>query len=260
MSDGLEGRRVVVTRPQGQAEALCDRLRALGAEPIRFPVIAIAAPEAGGPLDQAIARLGLYDWIIFTSVNGVQQFWNRLAVIGGAVVDAPFSGKVAAIGPVTAAALRERGVQVDLIPDEYVAEAILDEIDDVAGMRILLPRADLARPALTKGLRAVGAKVDEVAAYRTVLVRPDPAAYAALEVGVDVVTFTSSSTVRNFMALTEEFEYGDPLITCIGPVTATTAGELGLRVDVVAAEYTIDGLLEALQRRFAENHGAKERL
>jgi uroporphyrinogen-III synthase len=237
---------------------LCAQLRVLGAEPIRFPVIAIAPPEIGGPLDQALTHLELYHWIIFTSVNGVQQFWNRLAVIGSAGPDAPFAGKVAAIGPVTAAALRQRGMTVDLMPDEYVAEAVLHEIDDVAGMRILLPRADRARPALAKGLRALGAKVDEVVAYRTVLAKPDPAAYAALEVGVDVVTFTSSSTVRNFLALTEGLEYGEPLITCIGPVTAATAGESGLRVDVVAAEYTIDGLLKALQRRFVEGHGAKE--
>ena len=256
MSDWLSGRRVVVTRPEDQAEGLCSRLRALGAEPVEFPVIAIAPPEPGGPLDQAIARLSSYDWLIFTSVNGVECFWARVAAsaelaAGSAqfpavAVAAIGPAKVAAIGPATAAALRRRGVQVRLVPAEYWAEAILDEIGDVAGQSILLPRADIARPALADGLRARGARVDEVPAYRTVPTTPAPAAFDALRAGVDVITFTSSSTVRNFVARTAGLNYGDPLVACIGPVTAATARELGLRVDVVAKEYTIEGLLKAL--------------
>jgi uroporphyrinogen-III synthase len=251
MSGWLSGRRVVVTRPEEQAEGLCSRLRALGAEPVEFPVIAIAPPEPGGPLDQALARLSSYDWLIFTSVNGVECFWARLAA--PAALEALAAGpvrfpaaKVAAIGPATAAALRRRGVRVCLVPAEYRAEAILDEIGDVAGQSILLPRADIARPALADGLRARGAQVDEVPAYRTVAATPAAAAFDALRAGVDVITFTSSSTVRNFVAQTAGLSYGDPLVACIGPVTAATARELGLRVDVVAGEYTIDGLLEAL--------------
>jgi uroporphyrinogen-III synthase len=154
--------------------------------------------------------------------------------------------KIAAIGPATAEALHQRGALVHLMPAEYRAEAILDEIGDVAGQRILLPRADIARPTLADGLRALGAQVDEVAAYRTVAGVPPPPAFDALRAGVDVITFTSSSTARNFVALTAGLDYGDPLIACIGPVTATTARELGLHVDVVAKEYTIDGLLNAL--------------
>jgi uroporphyrinogen-III synthase len=248
MSGWLSGRRVVVTRPEEQAEGLCSRLRALGAEPVEFPVIAIAPPEPGGPLDQALARLSSYDWLIFTSVNGVECFWARLAApeaLAAGPVRFP-AAKVAAIGPATAAALRRRGVQVCLVPAEYRAEAILDEIGDVAGQVILLPRADIARPALADGLRARGAQVDEVPAYHTVPATPAAAALDALRAGVDVITFTSSSTVRNFVAQTAGLSYGDPLIACIGPVTAATARELGLRVDVVAREYTIEGLLEAL--------------
>jgi uroporphyrinogen-III synthase len=247
MNNWLAGRRVVVTRPEDQAEGLCARLRALGAEPIEFPVIAIAPPEPGGPLDQAIARLDSYDWIIFTSVNGVEHFWARLPLPLGEGWGEGWPGKVAAIGPATAEALRLRGAPVDLMPAEYRAEAILDEIGDVAGQRILLPRADIARPALADGLRTRGAHVDEVAAYRTVAGKPTPAAFEALRTGVDVVTFTSSSTVRNFVALTTNLDYGNPLIACIGPVTAATARELGLRVDVVAREYTVEGLLESLK-------------
>jgi len=252
MKHPLAGLRVVVTRPEDQAQELCGRLRALGAEPILFPTIAIAPPEAGGPLDQAIVRLIDYDWIIFTSVNGVDHFWTRLVEANrssGADGQAnlSFPGKVAAIGPATAEALRQRGAPVHLIPAEYRAEAILHEIGDVAGQRILLPRADIARPELADGLRAAGAQVDDVSAYRTVQGEPSAAAFDALQAGVDVVIFTSSSTVRNFVSLTRGLAYGDPLIACIGPVTAATARELGLQVDMVAKEYTVDGLLETLK-------------
>ena len=248
MTHSRSGLRVVVTRPEDQSEALCDRLRALGAEPVVFPVIAIVPPQPGGPLDQAVARLASYDWIIFTSVNGVKHFWARLEARGADGPAAPPLGpaKIAAIGPATADALRQRGAHVHLMPGEYRAEAILDEIDDVAGRRILLPRADIARPVLAEGLSAMGARVDEVAAYQTVQGTPTPAAFEALGAGVDVLTFTSSSTVRNFTALTDGLDYGDPLIVCIGPITAATAHELGIRVDVVAEEYTIDGLMEAI--------------
>jgi uroporphyrinogen-III synthase len=246
----LSDLRVVVTRPESQSEELCSRLRALGAQPVLFPVIAIVPPEADGPLDKAIARLAGYDWTIFTSVNGVEYFWARLETIHAPSPQtntSPFRGRVAAIGPATAEALQQRGVSVDLMPAEYRAEAILDEIGDVAGQRILLPRADIARRALADGLRTKGAQVDEVAAYRTVRAIPSSAAFETLSAGVDVVTFTSSSTVRNFVSLTQGLDYGDPLIACIGPVTAATAHELDLRVDVTAEEYTIDGLLEALE-------------
>jgi uroporphyrinogen-III synthase len=248
----LTGLRVVVTRPENQAQELCDRLRALGAEPVIFPTISIVPPEAGGPLDQSIARLPNYDWVIFTSVNGVKHFWARLVEAGRSSradgEDELFiRGRVAAIGPATAEALRQRGVLAHLMPAEYRAEAIVDEIGDVAGQRILLPRADIARPALADGLRAKGAQVDDVPAYRTVRGEPPAAAFDVLRAGVDVVTFTSSSTVRNFVSLTQGLDFGDPLIACIGPVTAATARELGLRVDVTAEEYTVDGLLEALE-------------
>jgi uroporphyrinogen-III synthase len=251
MSHPLTGLRVVVTRSESQAEELCDHLRDLGAEPILFPVIAIVPPEVGGPLDQAIARLSDYDWIVFTSVNGVEHFWRRLVEAGrswgeNGLDELPFRGKVAAIGPATAEALRQHGAPVHLMPGEYRAEAILDAIGDVAGQRMLLPRADIARPALADGLRADGAQVDDVPAYRTVPGEPPRDAFEALCAGVDVVTFTSSSTVRNFVSLTRGLNYGEPLIACIGPVTAATVRELGLRVDVVAEAYTIDGLLESL--------------
>jgi len=248
----LHGRRVVVTRAEDQAEELCRRLQAMGAEAILFPVIAIVPPEAGGLLDRAIARLADYDWIIFTSVNGVENFWARLAARAGqstqnGAAKLPLRTRVAAIGPATAEALSRRGATVHLMPAEYRAEAILDEIGQVAGQRFLLPRADIARPALAEGLRARGGQVDEAPAYRTIQAHPSPAAFEALRAGVDVITFTSSSTVRNFVDLTRGMEYGQPLIACIGPVTADTARELGLPVDILAEEYTVDGLVRALE-------------
>lgn len=266
MNHQLSGRRIVVTRPEDQAEELCSRLRALGAEPILFPVIAIVAPEAGGPLDQAIDRLTSYDWIIFTSVNGVEHFWARVMAssqrdtLVAALQSQTPRPKIAAIGPITAQALRERGVQVHLMPGEYRAEAILAEINDVAGQRILLPRADIARPALAHGLRAMGAHIDEVTAYRTVPAKPTPTALDALRNGVDVITFTSSSTVRNFVDATAGLDYGKPLLACIGPVTADTARELGLGVDMVAEEYTIAGLMDTLVSNLRKDSLRKDSL
>jgi uroporphyrinogen-III synthase len=159
-----------------------------------------------------------------------------------------FTGKVAAIGPKTAAMLQQHGIKVDVLPNEYRAEAILDAIGEVRGQRILLPRADIARAELAAGLRVRGAIVDEVAAYHTLPATPPPTAFEQLRQGVHVVTFTSSSTLRHFVALTRGIDYGNPAIACIGPVTADTARELGLHVDVVADEYTVDGLFRALER------------
>ncbi|MCS7260779.1 MAG: uroporphyrinogen-III synthase, partial [Anaerolineae bacterium] len=241
MTKGLAGLRVVITRPETQSETLSERLRRAGAVPILFPVITIAPPEPGGALDQALRHLPEYHWIIFTSVNGVQQFCYRLADIER--MSSPqsqgipeFRGKIAAIGPKTAETLRQFGIAVDVVPREYRAEAILDVLGDVRNMRILLPRADIARAELARGLRERGASVDEVVAYRTLPATPPPHAFAQLRQGVDVVTFTSSSTVRHFVALTRGIDYGDPAIACIGPVTAETARQLGLRVDIVAEE------------------------
>jgi len=249
MSGGsLGGLRVAVTRAQEQADAFRTVLEASGASVVEFPTIAIAPPADAGPLDRAIAGLASYDWVIFTSVNGVHQFWGRAAATG-ADLSAIRECRVAAIGPATADALRARGVEPDLVPGEFVAEAIVEALPEVRGLRILLPRADIARAVLREQLVARGASVDEVAAYRTVRGHPTPAAFAALRAGVDVIAFTSASTVRNFVDL-----IGDDLnevlrdtsIACIGPITARAADELGLPVHVVAEEYTIEGLTEAI--------------
>jgi uroporphyrinogen-III synthase len=251
MTGALAGRRVLVTRARAQADALTSKLISLGAVPVVFPTIEIAPLDDPALLDQAIHALETYQWVIFTSVNGVISFWDRLSAAG---MD---SGclqaiAVAAIGPATAAALIERGVYPRYMPSEYVAEAIAAGIGDVSGSRILLPRAEIAREMLTVELRRKGAIVDEVAAYRTILAKPDQHAMADLQGGIDAILFTSSSTVRNFVDLTGS-DTRSAVIACIGPITAQTARDMGLHIHVVATEYTMDGLVQALANYFEAN-------
>src|SRR5512135_1610959 len=242
--NSLAGKRILVTRPRAQAAELCDKLAALGATPIVFPTIEIAPLDDYTALDRAIRQLAQYQWLIFTSVNGVKAFWDRLDVVGAGVTP---TLRIAAIGPATASALQAHDVTVTLIPDEYVAEAILESIGVVRGQRILLPRADIAREMLAVELRQRGAIVDEIAAYRTLPVQPDRKGLIELGRGVDAITFTSSSTVQNFVALVGRDSIPpQALIACIGPITANTARELGLRVDIQATDYTMDGLVSAL--------------
>jgi uroporphyrinogen-III synthase len=254
-TEKLQGRRIVITRPEERAAGLARRLRELGAEPVEFPTIRLE-PADPAALDDAIEALSEYDWLVFTSRAGVEAFFARLDAVGRptalevAVRARPSQAGVsslgvAAIGPATAAALRERGVEPALVPREYVAEALLAALGEVRGMRFLLPRADLARQTLAAGLRARGAQVDEIAAYRTVTL-DGPAPDLS---GVDAVTFTSSSTVRGFVA--SGASVGEARVVCIGPVTAETARELGMRVDRVATEYTEEGLIEALKGVFS---------
>ena len=233
----LAGRRIVITRPEADATRLSERLRALGAVPLVMPAIRIEFTDPP-ELDRALAKVAAYHWIVFTSRSGVEAVFRRTGSIAGP--------KVAAIGPATAQALRARGVEPDLVPPEYVAEGVVEALGDVRGLTFLLPRADIAREALGEGLRRRGAVVDEVAAYRTREVSG-----ARGELGrVDAVTFTSSSTVRGFLA-------GGPLpagakVVCIGPITAQTAREHGLEVTAVAEHYTEDGLIGALMTALAE--------
>mgnify|MGYP001817166084 CR=1 FL=1 len=247
----LFGQRVLVTRTRQQASALSTRLRALGAEAVELPTIEIAPPEQRAPLDKAIAELSSYDWIVFTSVNGVASFWERL---GHAGLDARalHGARLAAIGPATAAALEGHGLQADYIPGEYVAEAIASGLGNVHSLRVLLPRADIARPALADLLGKAGAEVVEVAAYRTLRPSVDADELHDLLRSVTVATFTSSSTVRNLVAMARGAGLdlarilADATIACIGPITAETARENQLPLHVIAEEYTIDGLVKAL--------------
>lgn len=246
----LQGKRVLVTRPQTQAHDLVARLQALGAIPIVLPAIHIVPPEDHyAALDAALRQLARFDWLVFTSVNGVEHVWQRLAILG--LDSQAFTAvRIAAIGPATANALTERGVRITVMPSRYVAEALLAALPHPAGQRFLLPRAALARDTLRTGLQAAGAEVIEVPAYSTVVAEPTTEALAVLDAGVDILTFTASSTVHNFVAQVgperAQALAQQALVAAIGPITAATARDLGLRVDVVATEYTIAGLVAAL--------------
>jgi uroporphyrinogen III methyltransferase/synthase len=254
----LFGRRIVVTRPSERAGSLADLLEEQGAEVIVFPTIALVPPADPGALERAVATAGSYDWIVFTSARGVQAFFARFAA-QRLDVRALAAVRLAAIGPETAAELERRLLRPAVVPAEYRAEGLLDALGagDVRGRRILLPRAAGARVVLPAELRARGATVDEVEAYRAVPppdadVTPLRAALAAGE--IDALTFTSSSTVTNFAAMLgaealAALVHGTrPAVACIGPVTADSARALGLRVDVVPAAYTGAALAAALCR------------
>ena len=253
----LSGKRVMVTRSRLQAGALSDLLAQEGADPVEVPSIEVAPLADDRPLREAADRLSGYQWAVFTSVNGVEAFWRALENQG--LDTRAFGGvHVAAIGPATAESLACRGILADLVPSEYVAETLLEELGGHihSGDRVLLPRATGAREVLAEGFRALGASVDEVGAYRTVV--PQEAAKRARRLlrddRMDVVTFTSSSTVRNLVEMIGKRDaqlLARPAIACIGPVTSATAKELELRVDIEAKEYTMPGLVEAIKAHFA---------
>jgi uroporphyrinogen III methyltransferase / synthase len=264
----LFGRRVVVTRPRMQAAALSELLEEQGAEVVPFPTIALVPAPDPVALERAVAAAASYDWIVFTSANGVQVFFERFAALGKDVRELA-NARLAAIGPETAAQLERRLLRPALVPSEYRAEGLLGALrdGDIRGRRFLLPRAEGARSILPETLRARGAVVDEVIAYRAVA--PPTADVsglrAALEAGaIDALTFTSSSTVKNFVAMLGEAEArrllrgGRPVVACIGPVTADTARALGVAVDVVPDEYTAPAMARALAEHFC--NGRADRL
>lgn len=252
----LQGKRVVITRPERQSAGFAAALGDAGAIPILFPTIATEPIPGNQRLDDALFQFATdgsaYDWVIFTSINGVEVVFDRKAELGFG--PSLFHGcRVAVIGPATAAALSARGVEPALVPESYVAEGIVAALamrGEIAARSFLLLRADIARTALHDLLREGGATVTEIPVYRTVLGQPDPSAYAALRAGVDVLTFTSSSTVRSFFELLGEEAHDiarRATVACIGPLTEETARAHGLRVAIVAAEYTVRGLLAALE-------------
>lgn len=238
----LFGRTVVVTRAREQASDLRARLTALGAVVVELPAIEVE------PLPVAVPDLGGFAWLVFTSVNGVDGFFARGLTPAGRDARALAGLRVAAIGPGTAAALARHGIVVDLVPERFVAESLLDAFPApaAAGERVLLARAEQARDVLPDGLGARGYTVEVLSVYRTVTAAPDPEALARVRAGgVDAVTFTSSSTVRNFHDLVGPLDPA-PAVVSIGPVTSATAVALGLTVDREATEHTIDGVVEAL--------------
>ena len=256
----LFGKRIVVTRAREQASGFLARLSDLGAACIEFPTIQVVPPRSWDALDRALMRLERYQWLLFTSVNGVKYFFNRLENLGLDIRELK-DMKVGAIGPKTAEAVYKKGISPDLVPDEYRAEAVIDAFRkwDVKGEKIILPRAAKAREVLPTELVKMGASVDEIPAYETV--RPDHdkgRVKGMLEKGeIDMVTFTSSSTVTNFVEMFREERQNLKAwmvkvgVACIGPITAQTAEEQGLSVSLVPQEYTIEALTNAIVDYFS---------
>ena len=249
----LSGKRIVVTRTRKQAGALTSELRALGADVIELPTIRIEPPADLREFGQLVQDAHMYDWIIFTSPNGVDAFFEMFfklyddaREIGGA--------KIAAIGPATAQRVRDFHLHVDLQPEEFVAEAVVREFQKQGGvenLRILLARAEKARDVLPKELSKLGAIVDEAFAYRTVPETRDVtgARQRFVEEGADLITFTSSSTVENFLALGLPWPKGMQ-VASIGPITSKTARDNGLKVDIEARRHDIAGLVDAIRKLF----------
>ena len=250
----LFGKRVLITRSRTQASNLRSQLEELGADVIELPSIEIAPLEDYAELDDSIERLGDPGWVIFASVNGVESVFQRLHEMGK---DArALSGvTVGAIGPATRRALEGRGIVPDFVPARSVSESVVEELSprNWKGVPVLLPGSNIGRDVLAQGLSGLGARVERVAAYRTVTPEEAPGqARTALSAGVDVVTFTSSSTVNNLLdILGGERQYlEDALVACIGPITAAAARKQGLRVDLEAEQPTVEGLVEALSLHF----------
>jgi uroporphyrinogen III methyltransferase/synthase len=252
----LLGKGVVVTRAREQASELAVRLRELGACVIQFPTIAIRELSDYSEVESEILALQSWDWIVFTSVNGVKHFFRQLGEIG---LDARVFGglDVAAIGPATADALRERGINPDFVPDKYVAEHVVEGLLEkgVKGKRVLIPRAKVAREVLPEQLAEAGAEVKVLPVYETVLAEEnaDKLEEKLAEGEVHYVTFTSSSTVENFFTLLapevlKRYE-GAVKLAAIGPVTAKTLEGFGFTADIQPEDYTIPGLVAALVER-----------
>lgn len=253
----LSGRVILVTRPRRQSRPLADALRRLGATVVEAPAIEIEPPPDFRALDEAIGRLARYDWVIFTSVNGVEAFFDRLAeVMPSASLS---SQKLAAIGPATASSLRERGLEAEVVPEKFVAEEVFHAIEgrgEISGKRFLLPRADIAREALPELLRAAGGMVDVVVAYRTVAAEEEMRRASSLvERGeVDMVTFTSASTARSFFAKVDpRLVEGRALAASIGPITSNALREIGVPPAVEAERFTTEGLVESILRYYRGN-------
>jgi len=259
-SKPLFGRKVIVTRAREQASDFSSLLRELGAVVLQMPTIRIGESPEPRALKLAIENLDQYDWIVFTSANAVKKLIEQLHK-EGRDVRALGKARLCAIGPATAAALQSSGLLVDLVPESYVAESVVECLrarGELSGKKILLPRAEKARKLLPQALRELGAEVTEIALYTTQLEKPENLEEVRKELAagrIDVVTFTSSSTVENFISLIGKEEAlclaGKTVFASIGPVTSETASRYGLKVDIMPEDYTIEALAEAICSYFS---------
>lgn len=256
----LAGRSVLVTRTREQANSLVDPLEALGAEVLTMPVLQIVDPDDWGPVDSAIAAIGTYDWIVFTSANGVERFLRRFREIHGNY-DLLESTCTAAVGSATAHRMRSEGIPPAIVPQDYRAEGLIaafEELEDESLDRILIPRAEEAREVLPEALRSMGCSVDVVVVYRTVPSEPDPAVLKRLRAGsIDVGTFTSGAFTNAFLdavssAGLDPHEVMENMVTAsIGPITSEALHKLGYKADVQAGESTMGALVDAVVSVYA---------
>ncbi len=255
----LFGKKILITRSREQSRKMAESVTKAGGEPILFPTIAIEDVKDFNYLDEAINSISRYDWVIFTSVNGVERFFKRFFTLSNDIRQ--LSGpRIGAIGPITAAKLKDKHLHVELIAQEFVAEGLLESLEKIGvpGKRFLIPRAEKAREILPDGLTKLGGKVDVVSVYRTVLPSNDDVQSVVRMIDdgeIDAITFTSSSTVSHFMKLVEP--EGNKLLekvitASIGPVTSNTLREYGISPQIEASEYTIEGLISALKNYFGD--------
>lgn len=243
--------RVLVTRPSHKSAEFASALRKIGAEGVFLPCIEIQPVADTTILDRALSHLEFYDWLVLTSVTAVEVVCERLVDLG--LEASPGNIRLAAVGPQTAASLRDNGLPLDFVPHEYLAEAVLPGLGDLCGRWVLLPTADIANDFLPRAIQAADGIAHVITAYNTLPASPDPKGLAGLQEGVDVVTFTSGSTVRNFITITRHAGMdphnlpGSPKIACIGPKTAAAARGAGFKVDIVPDEYTVNGLVAAIK-------------
>ena len=251
----LFGKRVLVTRTRQQASKLSQKIEELGADAVEFPTIKIEPPKNYEEVDDAIHNIKNYNWIIFTSVNGVESFFHRMRKLSLDVREL-YGIKLCAIGPATKKVLEDRGLCIEYVPEIYRAEEMIEGLKDKIkkGDHILLPRADIARHLLIEGLEQIGAHVKNIHMYRTVIPESDrEKLIATLNEDIDMITFTSSSTVKNFMQILGEENrviLEGKKIAVIGPITGDTARELGLTCDVEAKDFTIDGLVQEIENYY----------
>ena len=249
----LQGIRVVITRPRAQYETFANAIIKLGGKPICFPLIEVVPLEDYSELDKSLGNLDSYDWLIFTSVNGVKIVADRLLFLR--LDYPPKKLKVAAVGSKTAQALIDVGIVPDFMPTEYISDAIISGLGSLKNKRILLPCAQISRDTLPQMIHKAGGEVDQLPVYRTIPVMPDKLDYEVVDGKVDAVTFTSSSAVKNFSRLINSkgmrrLKLSNPVFAYIGPITAQTARELNISVTVIANTYTTDGLVDVLSDYF----------
>jgi uroporphyrinogen III methyltransferase/synthase len=242
--------RVLVTRPHQKATDFAEALKSIGAEAIIFPCIEIVPVADTALLDRALSKLECYDWLVFTSANAVEIVSGRLSALG--VEPAKGKPRIAAVGPQTAFSLGAQGLQPDFVPDEYLAEALLPGLGDLQGRWVLLPTADIADDYLPAAIQTANGIAHVITVYRTLPPNPDLKGFAELRAGVDVITFTSGSTVRNFITIAHQAGLdphalpGNPRIACIGPKTAQVAEQMNFKVDILPENYTAEGLIAAI--------------